>query len=89
MHAKARRALLSAGVVLLSGAVAQAQQMDAIGVLLQQRAAAAQSAPATPVDSTQQTVGQPLSPSVFVWSLGPAASCCAGPRSSRSNGSTI
>jgi soluble lytic murein transglycosylase len=57
--------LLSAGVVLLSGAVARAQQMDAIGVLLQQREAAQQTAPATPVDAAQQTVGQPLSPSDF------------------------
>jgi soluble lytic murein transglycosylase len=64
--------LLVAGVVLLSGAVAQAQQMDAIGALLQQREAAldqrgaVDATPAdAPVDATRQTVRQPLTPSDF------------------------
>ena len=35
MHAKARKILLTASLVLVSGAVARAQQMDAIGALLQ------------------------------------------------------
>jgi soluble lytic murein transglycosylase len=63
LHAKTRKALLLAGVVLLSGAVAQAQQTDAIGVLLQREAA--QTAQADPVDASQQTVRQPLSLSDF------------------------
>ncbi len=64
MYAKARKSLLLAGVVLLSGAVAQAQQMDAIGALLQQREAAQPAADA-PVEASQQTVRQPLSPQDF------------------------
>jgi soluble lytic murein transglycosylase len=59
LHAKIRKGLLLAGVVLLSGAVARAQQMDAIGTLLQR--SAAQTPSAEPVEASQQTVGQPLS----------------------------
>ena len=63
MHAKTRKALLLAGIVLLSGAVARAQQMDGIGAILQREAA--QSADEGPVDTTEQTVRQPLSPADF------------------------
>jgi soluble lytic murein transglycosylase len=72
LQAKTRKALLLTGVIVLSGAVARAQQMDAIGVLLQREAA--QTAPAEstepapqnqPAQLTQQTVRQPLSPSDF------------------------
>jgi soluble lytic murein transglycosylase len=58
-----RKALLLAGVALLSSAVARAQQSDSIGEILQREAA--QSAEDGPVSSTQQTVRQPLSPSDF------------------------
>jgi len=63
LHAKTRKALLLAGIVLLSGAVARAQQMDGIGAILQREAA--QSADEGPVDTTEQTVRQPLSPADF------------------------
>jgi soluble lytic murein transglycosylase len=63
LNAIARKALLLAGVVLLSGAVARAQQMDSIGEILQREAA--QAAEDGPVDAAEQTVRQPLSPSDF------------------------
>lgn len=63
MHAIARKALLLASLALVSGAVARAQQMDAIGALLQR--SDAQGVTDAPVDSSQQTVRQPLSPSDF------------------------
>ena len=63
LHAKIRKALLLAGVVLLTTAVARAQQMDAIGDILRRDAAQAQDD--APVDATQQTVRQPLSPTDF------------------------
>jgi soluble lytic murein transglycosylase len=63
LHAKARKALLLASLVLASGAVAHAQQMDAIGALLQR--SDAQGVTDVPVSSTQQTVRQPLSPADF------------------------
>jgi soluble lytic murein transglycosylase len=63
LHAIARKALLLAGVVLLSGAVARAQQMDSIGRLLQREAA--QAADESPVDANEQTVRQPLTPTDF------------------------
>ena len=52
-----------ASLALVSGAVARAQQMDAIGALLQR--SDAQGVTDAPVDSSQQTVRQPLSPSDF------------------------
>jgi soluble lytic murein transglycosylase len=66
LYAKARKALLVAGVVLLSGAAAEAQQTDAIGVLLQ-RESASQGDQSAPVDATQQTVRQPLTASDFAY----------------------
>src|SRR3974390_2383410 len=63
LHAKTRKALLLASLALVSGAVARAQQMDAIGALLQR--SDAQGVADAPVDSGQQTVRQPLSPSDF------------------------
>lgn len=52
-----------ASFVLISGAVARAQQMDAIGALLQR--SAAQGVVDAPVTSSQQTVRQPLSSADF------------------------
>ncbi|MDB5447045.1 MAG: transglycosylase, partial [Phenylobacterium sp.] len=63
MHAKTHKALLLASVVLLSSAVARAQQMDAIGEILQREAA--QTVDEAPVATSQQTVRQPLSPADF------------------------
>jgi soluble lytic murein transglycosylase len=63
LHAKTRKALLLAGVTLLTSAVARAQQMDGIGDILQREAA--QAADEGPVDASQQTVRQPLSPADF------------------------
>jgi soluble lytic murein transglycosylase len=63
LHAKARKALLLASLVLVSGAVARAQQMDAIGALLQR--SDAQGVTDTPVEAAEQTVRQPLSTSDF------------------------
>jgi soluble lytic murein transglycosylase len=63
LHAKTRKALLLASMVLVSGAVARAQQMDAIGALLQR--SDAQGVADTPVVTAEQTVRQPLSPSDF------------------------
>lgn len=63
MHAKARKALLLASLALVSTAVARAQQMDAIGALLQR--SDAQGIGDAPVAATQQTVREPLSPSDF------------------------
>ena len=63
MHAKARKALLLASLALVSTAVARAQQMDAIGALLQR--SDAQGVTDAPVDSSRQTVRQPLSSSDF------------------------
>ena len=57
MYAKTRKALLLASVILLSSAVAQAQQTDAIGQLLQREAALAPNGvDSAPVDERQQTV---------------------------------
>jgi len=50
-------------LVLVSGAVARAQQMDAIGALLQR--SDAQGVADAPVEAAEQTVRQPLSPSDF------------------------
>jgi soluble lytic murein transglycosylase len=52
-----------ASLVLVSGAVARAQQMDAIGALLQR--SDAQGVAEAPVEAAEQTVRQPLSPSDF------------------------
>src|SRR5262245_47405787 len=66
LHAKTRKALLLASLALVSGAVARAQSMDAIGALLQ-RSEAQSVVPAveTPVAATQQTVRQPLTATDF------------------------
>lgn len=63
MHAKARKVLLMASLVLVSGGLARAQQMDAIGALLQR--SDAQGVTDTPVEAAEQTVRQPLSSSDF------------------------
>ncbi|CAN7164162.1 lytic transglycosylase domain-containing protein [Phenylobacterium sp. LjRoot225] len=63
MHAKTRNVLLIASMVLVSGAVARAQQMDAIGALLQR--SDAQGVVDAPVQAAEQTVRQPLSPADF------------------------
>jgi soluble lytic murein transglycosylase len=66
LYAKTRKALLLASVILLSSAVAQAQQTDAIGQLLQREAALSPNGvDSAPVDERQQTVRQPLSPADF------------------------
>lgn len=68
MHAKIRNALLLTSMVLVSGTVAQAQSMDAIGALLQRseaQSADSGDAASAPVAATQQTVRQPLSASDF------------------------
>ena len=63
MHANTRKALLLAGIALLAGPVARAQQSDGIGDILQREAA--QAADESPVDSNRQTVRQPLTPVDF------------------------
>jgi soluble lytic murein transglycosylase len=62
LHAKTRKALCLSAVVLLSGAMARAQNMDAIGDILRREAA---SEADTPVNAAQQTVRQPLSAADF------------------------
>ena len=66
MHAKTRKALLLASLALVSGAVARAQSLDAIGSLLQRSEAQnVVGAPDAPVAADQQTVRQPLSAADF------------------------
>jgi soluble lytic murein transglycosylase len=68
LHAKTRKAILLTGLVLVSGPAAHAQSMDAIGALLQRKAAQsaeAQVVDAAPVAATQQTIRQPLTASDF------------------------
>lgn len=63
LHAKTRKAFLLTSLVLVSGTVARAQSMDAIGVLLQRseaQSAEAQVVQVAPVAPSQQTVRQPL-----------------------------
>ncbi|CAN7304252.1 lytic transglycosylase domain-containing protein [Phenylobacterium sp. LjRoot219] len=69
MHAKTRNALLLTSMILVSGSVAQAQSMDAIGALLQRSEAqsAESGIAAAPVAASQQTVRQPLSASDFTY----------------------
>jgi soluble lytic murein transglycosylase len=63
LHAKTRNALLAASLVFVSGAVARAQSVDAIGALLQRNDA--QGVSDAPVATDQQTVRQPLSAADF------------------------
>lgn len=68
LHAKTRRALLLTSLVFVSGTVARAQSMDAIGTLLQRseaQSAEAQVVEVAPVAASQQTIRQPLSASDF------------------------
>lgn len=68
LHAKTRKALLLTSMILVSGTVAQAQSMDAIGTLLQRSEAQSADiggAAVAPVSPTQQTVRQPLSAADF------------------------